>query len=179
VCSGKPGGGHWSQLPCIGGGTPGTGSSTQARLSSARGKQTQSEVSEQEVPVGPSATHWPMVQKPLQHSLPLLQEAQFGRHISHGPSWSPWRRWASTALWETSLVSSSGVPGLWQMVTFCCLASAREGISAAMAVPAKSFSARRRLIEPSASALASSSKERLVVCWLTCCPIPRRAGLGD
>src|SRR5215218_2079366 len=38
-----------------------------------------------------------------------------------------------------------------------------------MAVPAKSLSALRRLIEPSASALASSSKERLVDSWLTCC----------
>jgi hypothetical protein len=37
-------------------------------------------------------------------------------------------------------------------------ASAREGISEAMAVPAKSFSARRRLSEPSATARASSSK---------------------
>jgi hypothetical protein len=40
--------------------------------------------------------------------------------VSHVPRWSPWRRWPSTALWGTSLVSSSGVPGLWQMVTFCC-----------------------------------------------------------
>jgi hypothetical protein len=37
--------------------------------------------------------------------------------LSHGPGWSPWRTWLSTALWETSMVSSSGVPGLWQMVT--------------------------------------------------------------
>jgi hypothetical protein len=40
--------------------------------------------------------------------------------VSHVPRWSPWRRWPSTALWGTSLVSSSGVPGLWQMVTYCC-----------------------------------------------------------
>jgi hypothetical protein len=38
--------------------------------------------------------------------------------VPHGPSLSPWRRWLSTALWETSMVFSSGVPGLWQMVTF-------------------------------------------------------------
>ena len=38
----------------------------------------------------------------------------------HGPGWSPWSRWLSTALLGTSLVFSSGVPGLWQMVTFCC-----------------------------------------------------------
>jgi hypothetical protein len=38
--------------------------------------------------------------------------------VSHGPRWSPWRRWPSTALLGTSLVFSSGVPGLWQMVTF-------------------------------------------------------------
>jgi hypothetical protein len=37
--------------------------------------------------------------------------------LSHGPGWSPWRTWLATALWETSMVSSSGVPGLWQMVT--------------------------------------------------------------
>jgi hypothetical protein len=39
--------------------------------------------------------------------------------VPHGPWWSPWRRWPSTALLGTSLVCSSGVPGLWQMVTFC------------------------------------------------------------
>jgi hypothetical protein len=88
------------------------------------------------------------LQNPLQHRLSAVQVASFGRHagvvvevlvevvlvvlvvgaavvvvvvvVSHGPRWSPWRRWLSTALWETSLVSSSGVPGLWQMVTFCC-----------------------------------------------------------
>jgi hypothetical protein len=38
----------------------------------------------------------------------------------HAPRVSPWRWWLSTALWETSMVFSSGVPGLWQMVTFCC-----------------------------------------------------------
>src|ERR687895_2746691 len=65
--------------------------------------------------------------------------------VSHGPRWSPWRRWPSTALWGTSMVFSAGVPGLWQMVTFCCSARAREGISAARALPAKSLSARRRL----------------------------------
>jgi hypothetical protein len=37
--------------------------------------------------------------------------------VPHGPGWSPWRTWLATALWETSMVSSSGVPGLWQMVT--------------------------------------------------------------
>ena len=65
--------------------------------------------------------------------------------VSHGPRRSPWPRWPSTALWGTSLVFSAGVPGLWQMVTFCCSARAREGISAARALPAKSLSARRRL----------------------------------
>jgi hypothetical protein len=40
--------------------------------------------------------------------------------VSHGPRWSPWPRWLSTALWGTSMVFSAGVPGLWQMVTFCC-----------------------------------------------------------
>jgi hypothetical protein len=40
--------------------------------------------------------------------------------VSHGPRWSPWPRWPSTALRGTSMVFSAGVPGLWQMVTFCC-----------------------------------------------------------
>jgi hypothetical protein len=40
--------------------------------------------------------------------------------VSHRPRRSPWSRWLSTALWETSLVFSAGVPGLWQIVTFCC-----------------------------------------------------------
>jgi hypothetical protein len=96
--------------------------------------------------------------------------------LTHGPRVSPWAWWLSTALWETSMVFSSGVPGLWQMVSFCCRARAREGISAAMAVPAKSLSALRRLIEPSASALARSSKERSVVCLLTCCPLFPKGG---
>ena len=38
--------------------------------------------------------------------------------LSHGPRRSPWRWWLSTALWETSMVFSAGVPGLWQMATF-------------------------------------------------------------
>jgi hypothetical protein len=96
--------------------------------------------------------------------------------VSHGPRRSPWPRWPSTALWGTSMVFSAGVPGLWQMVSFCCRASAREGISAARAVPAKSLSALRRLIEPSASALARSSKDRLVDSWLTCCPLFPKGG---
>ena len=62
--------------------------------------------------------HVPLEQLPLQQSLEVLQVPPFGRQ--HGPSWSPWRWWLATALGETSLVSSSGVPGLWQMVTFCC-----------------------------------------------------------
>jgi hypothetical protein len=98
----------------------------------------------------------------------------------HAPRRSPWSRWLSTALSGTSLVCSAGVPGLWQMITFCWRARAREGISAAMALPAKSLSALRRLIDPSASALARSSKERSVVCWLTCCPLfPKGGTLGD
>jgi hypothetical protein len=49
-----------------------------------------------------------------------------------------------------------------------------------MAVPAKSLRAPRLLIEPSASALARSSKERLVDCWLTCFPhSPKGGPLGD
>ena len=39
--------------------------------------------------------------------------------LSHGPRRSPWPRWPSTALLGTSMVFSAGVPGLWQMVTFC------------------------------------------------------------
>ena len=79
---------------------------------------------------------------------------------------------------------SGGVPGTWQTVnpSWSSSSAARalvEGRSAATAVPAKSPSALRRLMEPSASALARSSKERLVVSWLTCAPLSRRAGLGD
>jgi len=79
--------------------------------------------------------------------------------VPHGPRVSPWPRWPSTALWGTSMVFSAGVPGLWQMVTFCCWARAREGISAAKAVPAKSLRALRLLSDPSARARARSSKE--------------------
>jgi hypothetical protein len=38
--------------------------------------------------------------------------------VPHGPRRSPWPRWPSTALLGTSMVFSSGVPGLWQMVSF-------------------------------------------------------------
>jgi hypothetical protein len=38
--------------------------------------------------------------------------------LTHGPRRSPWRTWPSTALLGTSMVFSSGVPGLWQMVSF-------------------------------------------------------------
>ena len=74
--------------------------------------------------------------------------------------------------------------GTWQILTVpggqvIAAIALVEGISAAMAVPAKSLRALRRLIEPSASDLASSSKERLEVSWLTCAPLSRRAGLGD
>ena len=72
----------------------------------------------------------------------------------HSSSWSSWSSWSSSA-------------------------RAREGISEAMAVPAKSFSARRRLSEPSATARASSSNERLVSSLLTCGPFPQGVGLGD
>jgi hypothetical protein len=82
------------------------------------------------------------------------------------------RRQVPSALW-----------GTWQILTVpggqVIAAIARAGISAARAVPAKSLSALRRLMEPSARALASSSKERLVDSWLTCCPLSRRAGLME
>jgi hypothetical protein len=38
--------------------------------------------------------------------------------VPHGPRRSPWRMWLATALLETSMVFSSGVPGLWQMIVF-------------------------------------------------------------
>jgi hypothetical protein len=80
-----------------------------------------------------------------------------------------------SALRRRHLPSSKG---MWQILTQSSSspARAREGISAARAVPAKSLSARRRLMEPSASALASSSKDWLVVCWLTCCPHSPKGG---
>jgi hypothetical protein len=63
--------------------------------------------------------------------------------------------------------------GTWQTRRQSSSASAREGISAARAVPAKSFSARRRLRAHSATARARSSKERLAVSWLTGAPFPK------
>ena len=79
--------------------------------------------------------------------------------------WAAPRRQVPSVLW-----------GTWQILTVprgqgIAAIALVEGISAAMAVPAKSLSALRRLIEPSASPLASSSKERLVVSWLTCAPL--------
>src|SRR5215208_6051859 len=97
-------------------------------------------------PTLPDSQQKPPVQLPLQHEVPpVLQVPPFGRHIvvvdvevvlvdvevvlvdvlvevvvvvPHGSRWSPWPRWPSTALWGISMVCSSGVPGLWQMVTF-------------------------------------------------------------
>jgi hypothetical protein len=106
----------------------------------------------------------------------------------HGPQESSewFLRWASRAfLGMHSVCALLGFPGgLWQMhgsLHFsgspCPPASAREGISAAMAVPAKSFSARRRLSEPSASPLANASKARSVGSVAIGCPPPLMAGL--
>ena len=142
---------------------------------------------------GMHAQATPSPQMPLQHSLLASQGVPTGWHaggkqLRHLPrqsqGWfSRWRRRSRlltqrvTAL-AKSHSSVSRSKGTWQTRTqSSSSASAREGISAAMAVPAKSFSTRRRLSEPSAIARANSSKERLVVCWLTCAPIPRREGL--
>jgi hypothetical protein len=81
-----------------------------------------------------------------------------------------------SALRRRHLPSSKG---MWQILTQSS-ARAREGISEARAVPAKSLSALRRLIEPSARARARSSKVRLVDSWFTCCPhSPKGGTLGD
>jgi len=40
--------------------------------------------------------------------------------VPHGPLVSPCPRCVPSALSETLKVFWSGVPGLWQMVTFCC-----------------------------------------------------------
>jgi len=89
--------------------------------------------------------------------------------VTHRVSASP-RRQVPSALW-----------GTWQILTWpggqgIAAIALVEGIMAARAVPAKSLSALRRLIEPSASALARSSKERLVVSWLTCAPLCPKGG---
>jgi hypothetical protein len=79
----------------------------------------------------------------------------------------------------------SALRGTWQILTVpggqgIAAIALVEGIMAARAVPAKSLSARRRLIEPSARARARSSKERLVDSWLTCAPLCTKGGtLGD
>src|SRR5215208_2146729 len=117
-----------------------------------------------------------------------MQVTPFGRHkqLAHLPRQSQGcsSRWTRRRLLLTQRVSAlakshsrvSRSKGTWQTRTQSSSASAREGISAARAVPAKSLSARRRLSEPSASPLARSSKERLVDCWLTCCLFPQREG---
>ena len=106
--------------------------------------------------------------KQLAH-LPLQSQGWFSR----------WNRRRLLLTHRVSALAKSHAPvevrGTWQTRTHSSSsssASAREGISAAMAVPAKSFSARRRLSEPSAIARARSSKERLVVCSLTVPPFP-------
>jgi len=113
----------------------------------------------------------------LRGHLPLRSQGWFSR----------WRRRACLLTKSVRALASSHTPvsrskGTWQTGTkhssswsswSSSSASAREGISEAMTVPAKSFSARRRLSEPSATARARSSKERLVVSSLTCAPFPK------
>src|ERR687893_587728 len=79
------------------------------------------------------------------------------------------------------MVFSAGVPGLWQMVTFSVVAAAnRAGTSELSAVATNSFSARRRLIEPSAIPLASSSKERSLASGnIGCLPSPKGGTRGN
>jgi hypothetical protein len=77
------------------------------------------------------------------------------------------------AVCSTRIVANTLTVPFGQVIAAIALV---EGISAAMAEPAKSLSALRRLMEPSARALARSSKERLVVSWLTRCPLARREG---
>src|SRR5215208_2998275 len=124
-----------------------------------------------------------------------MQVSPFGRHIVKQLAHLPWQsqgwffRWRRRSRLLTQRVTAlakshssvSRSKGTWQTRTHSSSSAiAREGISAARAVPAKSFSALRRLREPSARALARSSKERLVVCWLTCCPhSPKGGTLGD
>jgi hypothetical protein len=121
------------------------------------------------------------VQLPLQHSAWPPQGSRIGRHkqLAHLPrqsqSWfSRWRRRSRLLTQRVRALATSQSPvavlGTWQTRTQSSSARAREGISAAMAVPAKSFSTPRRLREPSARARARSSKVRLVGSWLTCCP---------
>src|SRR5215213_1030238 len=79
------------------------------------------------------------------------------------------RRQVPSALWGTWQILT--VPGGQGIAAIALV----EGISAAMAVPAKSLSALRRLIEPSASPLANSSKELSVVRLAIGCPLQRTA----
>jgi len=51
--------------------------------------------------------------------LVVLVEVVLVEVVVHDPRVSPWPRWLATARWETSMVCSSGVPNLWQMMTFC------------------------------------------------------------
>ena len=120
-----------------------------------------------------AAAQVPLEQLPLQQSSLALQVSPFGRHIvkqlAHLPRQSQgwFSRWNRRRLLLTQRVSAlakshssvSRSKGTWQTRTqSSSSASAREGISAAMALPAKSLSARRRLSEPSAIARARSSK---------------------
>jgi hypothetical protein len=92
------------------------------------------------------------VVKQLAH-LPLQSQSWFSR----------WRRRSRLLTQRVTALATSHSPvevlGTWQMRTHSSSpARAREGISAAIAVPARSFSAPRRLSEPSATARARSSK---------------------
>jgi hypothetical protein len=107
-------------------------------------------------------------QRPLQHWSLALQVSPFDVHAAHlPPSQLPLQHW----LFLVQCFPLRLQPGGSAAATPPSDASVPPRRAAPI-----SLSALPREMLPLASALASSSKERLVVCWLTCWPLPRRAG---
>jgi hypothetical protein len=129
-------------------------------------------VPKKQSPAG-QAEHCPLTQLPLQHSLALAQVTPF--------SWQ-----AQVPLLEVPLLEQMPLQHCLSFLHFFPSGLHRSSAPAspipsdASVPPTRaapiSLSALPREMLPLASPLASSSKERLVVSWLTASPFPRRAG---
>jgi hypothetical protein len=126
------------------------------------------------LPDGHGSAHTPLAQRPLQQSVLPVQVAPIDPHVGGASAQVP---------------LSSQLP-LQHCVSFLHFFPLRlQPIGAAAASPMPTdasvpprraapinLSALPRVMLPLASPLASSSKERSEVCWLTCAPLSRRAG---
>jgi hypothetical protein len=126
-------------------------------------------------PTLPDAQQKPLEQLPLQHSPLLPQESPFGRHPRPPPTQVPPLEQLPLQHWLSLLQC---LP--WRLQPGGSAAAIPPMPTDASVPPTRAapinLSALPREMLPLASPLASSSKVRLEVSWLTCAPSTRRAG---